>query len=46
MTLGHGLGMLLMGIIAILIGALCTWYVINKQKENDEQRNVGRYEDN
>lgn len=46
MTLGHGLGMLLMGMIAILIGALCTWYVINKIKENDEQRDVGRYEDN
>lgn len=46
MTLGHGLGMLLMGMIAILIGALCTWYVINKVVKNDEQRNVGRYEDN
>tara|TARA_B100002019_G_scaffold148637_1_gene127942 strand:+ start:502 stop:645 length:144 start_codon:yes stop_codon:yes gene_type:complete len=47
MTLGYGLGMLLMGMIAILIGALCTWYVINKVViKDDEQRNVGRYEDN
>ena len=30
MTLGYGLGMLLMGVIAILVGGLCVWYVINK----------------
>ena len=36
MTLGYGLGMLLMGVIAIIVGGLCVWYVINKQKENDE----------
>jgi hypothetical protein len=30
MTIGYGLGMLAMGILAILIGMLIAWYIINK----------------
>ena len=29
MTIGFGLGMLLTGLIAILIGAIATWYIIS-----------------
>ncbi len=29
MTVGFGLGMLLTGLIAILVGGLAVWYVIN-----------------
>tara|TARA_X000000368_G_scaffold332954_1_gene270220 strand:+ start:25606 stop:25719 length:114 start_codon:yes stop_codon:yes gene_type:complete len=37
MTLGYGLGMLFMGMIAILVGGLCVYYVINKVKESDDE---------
>ena len=30
MTIGYGFGMLAMGILAILIGMLIAWYIINK----------------
>jgi hypothetical protein len=39
MTIGYGLGMLLVGLIAITIGAAITFYIINKyvvNKENNE----------
>jgi len=29
MTVGFGLGMLLTGLIAILVGGLTAWYIIN-----------------
>tara|TARA_E500000305_G_scaffold59293_1_gene47290 strand:- start:304 stop:426 length:123 start_codon:yes stop_codon:yes gene_type:complete len=36
MTLAEGLGMLLMGTLAIFIGACITYYVINKVIENED----------
>ena len=39
MTIGYGLGMLIMGLIAITIGASVAYYVINKlEKENKNAR--------
>lgn len=35
MTLGFGLGMLTMGMIAILIGGLAVWYCINNYRDED-----------
>jgi len=29
MTIGFGLGMLLTGLIAIFVGAIAAWYIIN-----------------
>jgi hypothetical protein len=36
MTIGHGLGMLAVGIVVIVIGSIIAWYIINKVKENDD----------
>ena len=39
MTIGYGLGMLIMGLIAITIGASVAYYIINKlKKENKNAR--------
>jgi len=35
MTVGYGLGMLLMGLIAITIGAIIIYKVINKRRNDD-----------
>jgi len=35
MTIAYGLGMLCTGLIAILIGAIATWYVINNYVDLD-----------
>ena len=35
MTVGYGFGMLAMGIIAIFIGAIVTYFIINKIKQDD-----------
>jgi hypothetical protein len=32
MTIGHGLGMLAVGIVAIVIGGTIAWYILNKIK--------------
>tara|TARA_B100000900_G_scaffold356636_1_gene326532 strand:- start:458 stop:589 length:132 start_codon:yes stop_codon:yes gene_type:complete len=38
MTVGYGWGMLAMGLIAILIGGLIAFFIINKvMEEKDEQ---------
>ena len=37
MTVEYGILAFFMGIGAILIGALITWYVINYNKKKDEQ---------
>ena len=42
MTVGYGLGMLLMGLIAITIGGTIIYIVINKIKE-DENDKTNRY---
>ena len=36
MSFYHGLGMFFLGMGAIVIGGIITWYVINKVMENDE----------
>ena len=36
MTVEQGLGMLLMGMVAILIGGLCAYYVINHNQGDDD----------
>ena len=36
MTLAEGLGMLLMGTLAIFIGACIIYYIINKVIENED----------
>ena len=38
MTIGYGLGMLLMGLIAIAIGGTITFIVINKYVVNKEDK--------
>ena len=38
MNISYGLGMLSVGIIAILIGGIIAWYIINKVVENDEEK--------
>tara|TARA_B100000575_G_scaffold171133_1_gene137002 strand:+ start:312 stop:428 length:117 start_codon:yes stop_codon:yes gene_type:complete len=38
MTIGYGLGMLLMGLIAIAIGGTITFIVINKYVINKEDK--------
>ena len=38
MNINYGLGMLSVGMIAILIGGIIAWYVINKVVENDEEK--------
>ena len=39
MTAGYGWGMLAMGLIAILIGGLIAFFIINKvMEEKDEQK--------
>ena len=41
MTIGYGLGMLLVGLIAITIGGTITFYIINKYvvKKEDKWKN-------
>ena len=36
MTFEFGIGMFFMGMIAIFIGAIIAWYVINKVMEDDD----------
>ena len=38
MNISYGLGMLSVGMIAILIGGIIAWYIINKVLENDEEK--------
>ena len=38
MTIGYGLGMLLVGLIAITIGGTITFYIINKYVVNKEDK--------
>ena len=38
MNISYGLGMLTMGMIAILVGGIIAWYIINKVVENDEEK--------
>ena len=38
MSINYGLGMLSVGMIAILIGGIIAWYIINKVLENDEEK--------
>jgi len=38
MTMFHGLGMFMLGMFAIVIGAMIAWYVINKVMEEDEDK--------
>ena len=35
MTIGYGFGMLAMGIIAIFVGAIVAYFIINKIKQDD-----------
>ena len=36
MSFYHGLGMVFLGMGAIIIGGIIAWYIINKVIENDE----------
>ena len=38
MNINYGLGMLSVGMIAILVGGIIAWYIINKVVENDEKK--------
>ena len=38
MNISYGLGMVSVGMIAILIGGIIAWYIINKVVENDEEK--------
>jgi len=38
MSFYDGLGMFFLGMGAIIVGALITWYVINKVMEDDEKK--------
>jgi hypothetical protein len=38
MTMYHGLGMFILGMFAIVIGAMIAWYVINKVMKDDEEK--------
>ena len=38
MNISYALGMLSVGMIAILIGGIIAWYIINKVVENDEEK--------
>ena len=38
MNINYGLGMLSVGLIAILVGGIIAWYIINKVVENDEEK--------
>jgi hypothetical protein len=38
MTMYHGLGMFILGMFAIVIGAMIAWYVINKVMKEDEDK--------
>ena len=38
MNIRYGLGMFSVGMIAILIGGIIAWYIINKVVENDEEK--------
>ena len=38
MNISYGLGMFSVGMIAILIGGIIAWYIINKVVENDEKK--------
>jgi len=37
MTIGYGLGMLAIGIIAILVGAVVAFFIINKVMEDKDK---------
>ena len=37
MTIGYGLGMLAIGIIGILIGAVVAFYIINREVDRDDK---------
>jgi|TARA_Y100000289_G_C3835997_1_gene106051 uncharacterized protein YneF (UPF0154 family) len=37
MTIGYGLGMLAIGIIGILVGAVVAFYIINKVMEDKDR---------
>ena len=39
MTMYHGLGMFILGMFAIIIGACIAYYIINKYVDNDENNN-------
>ena len=43
MTLVDGIGMLVMGLIAIAIGGAITFYVINKVTEKDKHETKRRF---
>ena len=36
MTAGYGIGMLAIGLLAIAIGGIIAWYIINKVEKNNE----------
>jgi hypothetical protein len=36
MTMYHGLGMFILGMFAIIIGGIITWYIINKIGRKNE----------
>ena len=38
MTMFHGLGMFMLGMFAIVIGGMITWYIINKVVKDDEEK--------
>ena len=38
MNISYGLGTLSVGMIAILVGGIIAWYIINKVVENDEEK--------
>jgi len=38
MSFYHGLGMFFFSMGALIVGALITWYVINKVMEEDEKK--------
>ena len=37
MTMYHGLGMVILGMFAIIVGGMIAWYVINKVVKDDEE---------
>ena len=38
MTMYHGLGMFILGMFAIIIGARIAYYIINKVMKDDEEK--------
>ncbi|BAQ88128.1 hypothetical protein [uncultured Mediterranean phage uvMED] len=39
MSIGYGIGMLFVGIAAIIVAAIIGYYIINKIKDEDEDTN-------